>query len=142
MKSFAEWAKLIESGGSSFGEGDRGRGEMEEGPAMKQYRRDYDDMVKLTSKAGYMDWLRDFESKFHTGDYKGDKMDRDSLYTGRVAWVLDELGGGEHNKFWDYVGGVNSAEKNYHMLLDRLVKRDYPHMYEMWKLDHPSPEGV
>jgi len=114
MKSFLEWAKLAEAdiGGQAYGDKE------------------------------YMDWLRDFESKFHTGDYKGGGRDRDSLYAGRIAWVLDELGAGEHEKFWDYVGGVNAAEGNYYMLLDRLVKRNHPHMYEKWKSDYPSPRSV
>lgn len=90
----------------------------------------------------YLDWLRSFEAKFYTGEYRRDAKDRNNLYAGRIAWVLDELGDGEQNRFWDYVGGVNSAEGNYYMLLDRLVKRAYPNMYEKWKLDHPSQGGT
>lgn len=114
MKSFIEWAKLAESDVGSAPEGDR----------------------------EYLEWLRGFEAKFRTGDYGRDARDRDSLYAGRITWVLDELGGGEQDKFWDYVGGVNVAQGNYYMLLDRLVKNAYPQMYDKWKLDHSSPKNV
>lgn len=84
----------------------------------------------------YLDWRKQFTDKFHVGDYNSrNDRDRDNLFAGRIAWVLDELGGGEHQNIWKYIGGVNTAERNYYMLLTRLVERDHPEMLAQWKDD-------
>ena len=78
----------------------------------------------------YLDWHKEFVSKFPVGDYDP-RLDRDNLFVGRVTNVLDELG--ETDKIWKYVSRINSAERNYYMLLTRLVERDHPEMLAQWK---------
>jgi len=70
------------------------------------------------------------------GDYNPrNGRDRDNLFAGRITWVLDELGGGEQGKIWEYIGGVNTAERNYYKLLTHLVEKDHPEMLAQWRDD-------
>ncbi len=90
----------------------------------------------------YLDWRKQFTAKFPVGEYNPrNGMDRDNLFAGRISWVLDEFGGGEHGKIWDYIGGVNQSENNYYMLLEKLVEREFPEMLVQWKEDGGGRDG-
>jgi hypothetical protein len=82
----------------------------------------------------YIDWSKRFTAEFPVGNYNpNSRRDRDSLFSGRITWVLDELG--ETDKLWQYISGVNAAESNYYKLLTRLVERNHPEMLAQWKDD-------
>lgn len=89
-------------------------------------------LAESGSETRYDLWRREFTRKFLCGRYKETREDRNNLFTGRIAWVLDELGGQYADKFWDYVGGVNVSEENYYKLLDELVRKHHPEMLQQW----------
>ena len=70
--------------------------------------------------------------------YARRSITRDSLFAGRIISILDEIGGGEHEKIWQYISGVHSAEGNYYKLLTKLVERDHPEMLAMWRAEEES----
>ncbi len=87
----------------------------------------------------FYSWLNQFREKFPVGEYnRSNDSDRDSLFAGRIISVLDEIGGGEHEKIWQYISGVHSAEGNYYKLLTKLVERDHPEMLAMWRAEEES----
>jgi hypothetical protein len=91
----------------------------------------------------YLDWHKQFTAKFPVGEYnRSNDRDRDSLFAGRITWVLDEIGGGEHEKIWQYISGVHSAEGNYYKLLTKLVERDHPEMLAQWMDDGYGDRGT
>lgn len=95
-------------------------------------RREEARLAESGSDTNYDLWRREFTRKFPCGNYKGDRKDRNNLFTGRITLAIDELGGEYTGKFWDYVGRVNVSEENYYKLLDELVRRDHPEMLRQW----------
>ena len=88
----------------------------------------------------YMDWHKQFTAKFPVGEYNGSRDDRNSLFSGRMISVLDELG--EAEKILQYTSAVNSAEGNYYRLLTRLVEEAHPEMLAQWREDGYDVRGT
>jgi hypothetical protein len=87
----------------------------------------------------YLDWHKQFTAKFPVGEYNRSSSDRDSLFSGRMISVLDELG--EAEKILQYTSAVNS-EANYYRLLTRLVKEAHPEMLAQWMDDGYGDRGT